>query len=120
MAASAMRGLRFLLVCCATLSGARSAGAAPLVVDWEAPVCAQEAAFRARLRDALQREPESALERELRVSVQIRENPEKLSYLLQIRTDAGARELELPSCAEALAAAATVVALAIDPNAATP
>jgi hypothetical protein len=115
-----MRGLRFLLLWCAALSGARAAVAAPLAVDWEAPGCAEEAAFRARLRDALQRDPESALERELRVNVRIRENPEKVGYLLKVRIDAGTRELELPSCAEAVAAAATFVALAIDPNAVTP
>ncbi len=102
------------------LSGARLAGAAPLWVDWKAPGCAQESAFRARVRDALRREPESVLEQELRVSVQIAEKPEKSGYSLEIQTEAGRRQLETPSCDEAVAAAATLVALTIDPNALPP
>ena len=117
MAASGMRLVWSLLACGAVLSSWRPAVAAPLLVEWEAPACAQEQAFRARVRDALRREPEAALERELRVSLTIRKNAEKTGYSLQVRTDAGARQLELPTCEEAVAAAATVVALTIDPNA---
>jgi hypothetical protein len=113
-----MRLVWSLLACGAVLSSWRDAWAAPLLVEWVAPACAQEQAFRARVRDALRREPESALERELRISLTIGENAEKTGYLLQVRTDAGARQLELPTCDEAVAAAATVVALTIDPNAA--
>jgi hypothetical protein len=114
-----MRGVWPWLVGCAALSAPRIATAAPLIVDWQAPECAQEAAFQTRVRDALQREPESVLERELRVRVQIAEIATKSGYSLQIRMAAGSRELELPSCQEAVAAAATVVALAIDPSAVT-
>jgi hypothetical protein len=108
------------LVACATLWSARQAEAAPLLVDWQTPACAVEGAFRARVRDALRREPESVLEQELSVGVQITENHVKTGYLLQVRTDAGVRQLELPSCEEAVAAAATLVALTIDPNAVAP
>ncbi len=120
MAAGAMRGVCFLLAVCAPLSGARRVGAAPLSIDWQAPACAQQAVFRARVRDALQRDPESALESELRVAVQIGKNPTNTGYSLQIRMAAGTRELETPSCDEAVAAAATVVALTIDPHAVAP
>jgi hypothetical protein len=72
------------------------------------------------VRDALQREPEVLLEQELKVSVSIQQQPEKSRFSLKIRMNAGARELELPSCDEALAAAATLVALSIDPNAVVP
>ena len=120
MAASRMRGVWFLLACCATLSGASHAAAEPFVVEWQAPACAHEAVFQARVRDALRREPELALERELRVEVRIQENPEKAGFSLSIGMGAGKRELELPSCEEAVAAAATIVALAIDPNAVVP
>jgi hypothetical protein len=102
------------------LLSAQAARAAPLVVSWQAPDCADESAFRARLRDALQREPEVLLERELRVSVSIQQQPEKSHFSLKIQMNAGARELELPSCDEAMAAAATLVALSIDPNAVVP
>jgi hypothetical protein len=102
------------------LLSAQVAGAAPLVVSWQAPACAEESAFRARVHDALQREPEAALEQELKVSVTIREEPEKSQFSLLIRMNAGARQLQLPSCEEAVAAAATLVALSIDPNVAVP
>jgi hypothetical protein len=109
-----------LLASCAALSGTGPAAAAPLLVDWSAPDCALESGFRARVRDALRREPESALERELRVRVQIAEKPEKSGYSLIIETEAGQRKLETPTCDEAVAAAATLVALTIDPNALPP
>lgn len=72
------------------------------------------------MRDALQREPESALASELQVTVRIGEIAENPGYFLHISMAAGSRELELPSCDEALAAAATLVALAIDPQATAP
>lgn len=112
-----MRGVWLSLLGCAVVASASHAGAAPLVVDWQAPACAGEAAFRSRVRDALQREAEVALEQELKVSVTIREEPEQRGFSLQIRMESGARQLELPSCDEAVAAAATFVALTIDPNA---
>jgi hypothetical protein len=102
------------------LSRAPAAGAAPLVVDWNAPACAQESAFRARVHDALRREPERALEQELRVSVRIAQQQEMVGYSLQIQTEAGRRQLETSSCEEAVAAAATLVALIIDPSALPP
>lgn len=120
MGQSRMRGVSCLLVSCAVLAAGRPASAAPLLVEWQAPECASETAFRARVRDALQREPESALTSELQVSVRIGEIPEKSGYSLQIVMEAGSRQLELPSCEEALAAAATLVALAIDPQAVAP
>jgi hypothetical protein len=101
------------------LASARLATAAPLSVEWSAPPCAVEAELRGRVRDALRREPESVLERELRVRVKIAENAGKTGYWLQLELQGGSRELETPSCAEAVAAAATIVALAIDPNAVT-
>lgn len=115
-----MRGVWFWPVACAALLGAPRAAAAPFVVDWHAPDCAQESAFRARVRDALQREPELALEQELSVDVTIREAGERPAFRLKISVGGGARELELPSCAEAVAAAATLVALTIDPQAHLP
>lgn len=120
MAAGGMRLVWSLLACGALLSSWRFAAAAPLSLAWDAPACAQEQTFRARVRDALRREPEAALESELRVSLSIRENPEKTGYSLRVSTEAGTRQLELLTCDEAVAAAATVVALTIDPNAAPP
>jgi hypothetical protein len=115
-----MRSACLLLASCAVLSSAGWADAAPLLVDWSAPACALESGFRARVRDALRREPESVLEQELRVRVQIAEKPEKAGYALEIETESGRRQLETPSCDEAVAAAATLVALTIDPNALPP
>lgn len=113
-----MRCVWVLLAWCAVVASAREAAAAPLVVDWQAPECAQAHAFRARVRDALRREPESALEQELEVRVNITANANQTAYRLEIQMAAGTRQLELPSCDEAVAAAATVVALSIDPQAA--
>jgi hypothetical protein len=119
MAAGGMRVVGSLLACSAVLSSPRLGAAAPLLVEWQAPPCAEQAAFRSRVRDALRRDPDSALERELQVTIVIREAREKSGYSLRIRTSAGERELDLSSCDEAVVAAATVVALAIDPNAVT-
>lgn len=114
-----MRRAWSLLVSCAALASARLATAAPLSVEWSAPPCAAEAELRRRVKDALGREPESVLERELRVRLKIAENAKSTGYWLQLELEGGTRELETPSCAEAVAAAATIVALAIDPNAVT-
>jgi hypothetical protein len=120
MARGGMRPACWLLASCAVLSSAGWAEAAPLLVDWSAPACALESGFRARVRDALRRDPENVLEQELRVRVQIAEKPESSGYSLEIETEAGRRQLETPSCDEAVAAAATLVALTIDPNALPP
>lgn len=114
-----MRWVWLLLVSCAALGASRVARAAPLSVEWRAPPCAAQAEFRARVRDALRREPEAVLEQELSVVLEIAENSDKSGYSLRIELAGGARSLETPSCDEAVAAAAIVVALAIDPNAMT-
>lgn len=115
-----MRRAWSLLVSCAALAGARLATAAPLSIAWSAPPCAAETELRRRVKDALGREPESVLERELRVRLKIAENAQNTGYWLQLELEGGTRELETPSCDEAVAAAATIVALAIDPNAVSP
>ena len=115
-----MRWVWLLLASCAALGASRVARAAPLSVEWRAPPCAAQAEFRARVRDALRREPEAVLEQELSVVLEIAENADKSGYFLRVEMAGGARSLETPSCDEAVAAAAIVVALAIDPNAMSP
>jgi hypothetical protein len=96
------------------------ARAAELEVTWRAPDCASRSDFERRLESALPKRPEALLERPLDVGVVIAPS-DSGGFTLQLTTRVdGAelrRELETASCAEAVEAAALIVALAIDPTA---
>src|SRR5688572_1314348 len=106
---------RSLLISCAVMAVVVPANAAELIVDWRAPDCAKESDFRARVQNALRRQPEQVLREDLRVSVEISENLQTADYDLRLSTEHGTRHLQTATCAEAVAAAAVVVSLAIDP-----
>ena len=107
------------LLPCVLLSSSGRAAASPLRVAWHAPPCATEGEFRARLQRVLHKEPEQPAE-DLALSVQIR-GQASAGFQLVVRArqhgDALERVLEPKTCADALEAAAVVVALAVDPNA---
>jgi hypothetical protein len=101
------------------LTSSGRAAAEPLRVAWHAPPCATESDFRARLERVLHKDPEQPAE-DLALSVQIREQA-SAGFELVVRARQGGaaleRVLEPKTCADALEAAAVVVALAVDPNA---
>ncbi|HEY3666367.1 MAG TPA: hypothetical protein VGL19_10215 [Polyangiaceae bacterium] len=95
------------------------AAAEELRVAWQAPSCAQEREFRVRLRHALHKDPQQPAD-DLALSVEIREQAAS-GFQLVVRArphdKALERVLEPKTCADALEAAAVLVALAVDPNA---
>jgi hypothetical protein len=110
--------LRSLVAAFVLLTSSRRAAAEPLRVAWHAPPCATESDFRARLERVLHKDPEQPAE-DLALSVQIREQA-SAGFELVVRARQGGaaleRVLEPKTCADALEAAAVVVALAVDPN----
>jgi hypothetical protein len=82
-------------------------------IRYEAPAaCVQEAAFRLQVLGRLSKIPESAFF----AKVVIHQGPEE--FLASIETSGGRRKRQLraPSCEQLVDAAATVVALAVDPT----
>lgn len=113
-----MPRLRAFVAAAVLLTSSGRAAAQPLRVAWHAPPCAAESDFRARLERVLHKAPEQPAE-DLALSVQIRDHASDGFELIVRARQRGAaleRVLEPKTCADALEAAAVVVALAVDPN----